>query len=71
MGSGLNIYAEMNMYVVVSNYPYAGQATPFPEADPNPIYTSVWETGIPPEAGDHLGLVKRDEWRRKVKSVTF
>lgn len=55
-GTGVEYYAEMDMYAVVSSCPYADQALPFPEADPNPVYVSVWDTGIAPEADNHLGL---------------
>lgn len=57
-GTGIEWYAEKDQYVVISNCPYADQALPFPEADPNPVYVSVWDTGIQPETDDHLGVPK-------------
>lgn len=63
-GVGLEFYAEKDVYLVASNCPYADQNLPFKDADPNPIYISVWETGIPPETDDHLGIVKGDRWKR-------
>ncbi len=53
-GVGCEFYAEKDMYFVVSNCPYADQALPYPEARPNPVYVSVYDTGIAPETG-HLG----------------
>lgn len=58
-GVGCEYYAEMDMYVVVSNCPYADQATPFPECEPNPVYVSVYDTGIAPQ---HQGIGNTD-WK--------
>ncbi len=54
-GTAVEWYAEKDLYVVISSCPYADQARPFLEAEPNPIYISVWDTGIEPET-NHLGL---------------
>ena len=64
-GTGVEYYAEKDMYAVISNCPYADQALPFPEAEPNPVYISVWDTGIEPEA-DHLGLPPASVWQETV-----
>jgi uncharacterized protein YcgI (DUF1989 family) len=61
-GTGVEFYAEKDIYTVISNCPYADQALPFPEAKPNPVYISVWETGIKPET-NHLGLPPASEWQ--------
>ncbi|MEE1674132.1 DUF1989 domain-containing protein [Agarivorans aestuarii] len=53
-GVGCEFYAEKDQYIVVSNCPYADQALPYPEAKPNPVYVSIFDTGIKPEVG-HLG----------------
>ncbi len=55
-GTAIEWYAEKDMYAVMSNCPYADQMLPFPEAKPNPVYVSVWETGIKPYSDDHLGM---------------
>ena len=65
-GTGLEFYAEKDLYLIASNCPYADQNLPFKDADPNPIYIQVWETGIPPETDDHLGIVSGEEWERMV-----
>ncbi|UCG24906.1 MAG: DUF1989 domain-containing protein [Chloroflexota bacterium] len=65
-GVGIEFYAEKDLYLIASNCPYADQNLPFKDADPNPIYISVWDTGIPPETDDHLGLVPGDEWEELV-----
>ena len=64
-GTGVEYYAEKDMYAVISNCPYADQVLPFPEAKPNPVYISVWDTGIEPETG-HLGLPPSSEWQKQV-----
>ena len=64
-GTGVEYYAEKDMYAVISNCPYADQALPFPEAEPNPVYISVWETGTEPET-DHLGLPPASVWQQQV-----
>ena len=64
-GVGVEYYAEKDMYVVISNCPYADQALPFPEAKPNPVYITVYDTGIEPETG-HLGLPPSSEWQKIV-----
>ncbi|MFH0262779.1 DUF1989 domain-containing protein [Vibrio barjaei] len=55
-GVGCEFYAEKDIYVVASNCPYADQALPYPEARPNPVYVSVYDTGIQPET-KHLGEI--------------
>jgi len=68
-GVGIEWYAEKDMYAIVSNCPYADQALPFPEAKPNPLYVSVWETGIKPYSQDHLGNRKHaweDNYYRRI-----
>jgi len=64
-GTAVEWYSEIDTYVVISNCPYADQALPFPEAKPNPVYISVWDTGIEPqpqELADCLeGLVTQVE----------
>ncbi len=65
-GVGIEFYAEKDMYMIASNCPYADQNLPFKDADPNPIYISVWETHIKPETSDHLGLIKGSEWEKKI-----
>lgn len=64
-GTGVEYYAEKDMYAVISNCPYADQALPFPQAEPNPVYISVWETGIEPET-DQLGLPPSSAWQKQV-----
>ena len=64
-GTGVEWYAEKDLYTVISNCPYADQALPFPEAKPNPVYISVWDTGIEPET-NHLGLPPGSEWKKTV-----
>jgi uncharacterized protein YcgI (DUF1989 family) len=61
-GTGLEFYAEQDCYAVVSNCPYADQNLPLPDADPNPVYVSVWDTGIPPAPDRDPDLVPGDEW---------
>ncbi|GLP96413.1 DUF1989 domain-containing protein [Paraferrimonas sedimenticola] len=61
-GVGVEFYAEKDMYVVVSNCPYADQALPFPEAKPNPVYVSVYDTGVEP---CHPGM-NNQGWEDKV-----
>ena len=61
-GMAIEFYAERDCYLIASNCPYGDQSLPFKDADPNPIYISVWDTGITPESDDHLGLVSGDEW---------
>jgi len=39
---------------------------PLPEAEPNPLYILVSETGIQPERQDHLGLAKGPEWEEMI-----
>ena len=63
-GMAIEFYAERDLYVISSNCPYGDQSIPFAEADPNPIYVSVWDTGIAPESDDHLGLVPGDDWEQ-------
>ena len=65
-GTGLEFYAEKDLYLIASNCPYADQNLPFKDADPNPIYISVWDTGIPPETDNHLGLVSGDRWEEMI-----
>ena len=65
-GVGIEFYAEKDLYLIASNCPYADQNLPFKEADPNPIYISVWDTGITPETDDHLGLIKGEEWEELI-----
>ena len=59
-GTGIEWYAEKDVYVVMSNCPYADQALPLPEAKPNPMYIIVYETGIAPEtdAGSTVGPIR-------------
>ena len=64
-GTGIEFYAEKDLYCVISNCPYADQALPFPQAKPNPVHISVWETGIQPEI-NHLGLPPGSEWKKTV-----
>ena len=64
-GTGVEWYAEKDLYTVISNCPYADQALPFPEAKPIPVYISVWEAGIKPET-NHLGLPPGSEWQKTV-----
>ena len=59
-------YAEKDLYTVISNCPYADQALPVPEADPNPVYISVWDTGIRPADVNHLGLPGDRFWEDAV-----
>ncbi len=47
-GTGVEWYAEMDVYVVISNCPVADQSGPVPEANCQPLYMSVHETGIEP-----------------------
>ncbi|MCT4624506.1 MAG: hypothetical protein N4A46_12870 [Schleiferiaceae bacterium] len=63
-GTGVEFYAEKDCYFVVSNCPYADQALPFPEAEPNPVYISVYDTGIKPYSDNHLGIIHG--WEEKV-----
>lgn len=65
-GTALEFYCEKDVYLIASNCPYADQNLPFDEADPNPIYIQVYETGIAPETDDHLGMVKGDDWEELV-----
>ena len=64
-GTGIEWFAEKDLYTIISNCPYADQALPFPEAKPNPIYISVWDTGFEPET-DHLSLPPGSEWQETV-----
>lgn len=61
-GTAVEFYAEKDLYTVISNCPYADQALPFPEAEPNPVYISVWDTGIAPYSDNHLGLPGENFW---------
>ncbi|MGR5094178.1 DUF1989 domain-containing protein [Vibrio maritimus] len=61
-GVGVEFYAEKDQYFVVSNCPYADQQLPFPEARPNPVYVSVFDTGIKPE---HPGM-NNQGWEKQV-----
>ena len=61
-GTGIEWYAERDLFAVMSNCPYADQARPLPEAQPNPLYVSVYETGIVPEHANPLELMKGTEW---------
>lgn len=63
-GTGVEFYAEKDCYVVVSNCPYADQELPFPEAQPNPVYVSVHDTGIKPYSDNHLGITHG--WEDKI-----
>lgn len=47
-GSGVEFYAEMDAYVVVSSCPWVNQTAPVGEIDPVPLYMSVWDTSIKP-----------------------
>jgi len=60
-GTGIEFYAEKDLYAVISNCPYGDQALPFPEAKPNPIYISVWDTKIAPKK-DKLQSISGAEW---------
>ena len=62
---GLEFYAEKDMYLVASNCPYADQTVPLKDADPNPIYISVYDTGIKPES-TNMGLYQRGVWEKIV-----
>ena len=42
-----------DVYLVAGNCPSADQNLPFNDADPDPTYFSVRETGIAPETDDH------------------
>lgn len=55
-GTGVEFYAEKDCYVVVSNCPYTDQGLPYPEAQPNPVYISVFDTGIRPYSTNHLNI---------------
>ena len=61
-GTAVEFYAEKDMYFVVSNCPYADQQLPFPEARPNPVYISVFDTGIAP---NHQGM-NNQGWEKQV-----
>ena len=65
-GTAVEFYAEKDLYTVISNCPYADQALPFPEAQPNPIYISVWDTGIHPADVNHLGLPGDRFWEDRL-----
>ena len=58
-GTGIEFYAEMDAYLVISNCPVGDQSAPTVEAKPFPLYISVSETGIKP-------LKSRDfhDWER-------
>ena len=56
-GTGLEFYAEMDLYLVVSNCLVGDQLRPTPEAICQPLYFSVWETGITP-----LESYKYQDW---------
>ena len=47
-GTGVEWYAEKDIYVVISNCPVGDQSSPTPEATCVPLYISVHETGIEP-----------------------
>ena len=66
--TAIEFYCEKDLYLIASNCPYADQNLPFKDADPNPIYIMVYETGIAPETDDHLGIVKGDDWEDLVYS---
>ena len=55
------------MYTVISNCPYADQALPFPEAEPNPVYASVSDTGIEPYTDNHLDQPDANFWLDTVR----
>ncbi|MGR5500521.1 DUF1989 domain-containing protein [Vibrio sp. DNB22_10_4] len=61
-GTAVEFYAEKDQYFVVSNCPYADQQLPFPEARPNPVYVSVFDTGIKP---NHPGM-NNQGWEKQV-----
>ena len=61
-GTAVEFYAEKDLYTVISNCPFADQALPFLEADPNPVYISVWDTGIEPYTDNHLGQPGENFW---------
>ncbi|MHC5060781.1 MAG: DUF1989 domain-containing protein [Planctomycetota bacterium] len=65
-GTGIEFYAEKDLYLIASNCPYADQNLPFKEADPCPLYIMVYETGIKPETRDHLGIIKGEQWEQMV-----
>ena len=67
-GTGIEFYCEKDLYLIASNCPYADQNLPFKDANPIPIFIQVYETGIPPETNDHLGLVTGDEWEKLIYS---
>ena len=45
---GVEFYAEMDAYVVISSCPWVNQTKAVGEIEPVPLYISVWETGITP-----------------------
>lgn len=47
-GTGVEFYAEMEAYVVLSSCPWVDQSSAVGDIDPVPLYISVWDTGIPP-----------------------
>ena len=47
-GTGVEWYAEKDIYVVISSCPVGDQSSPTPEATCVPLYISVHETGIEP-----------------------
>jgi|GEM_PF-2159395 len=67
-GTGIEFYCEKDLYLIASNCPYADQNLPFKDADPNPIYIQVYETGIQPETNDHLGIVRGSDWEDMIYS---
>jgi uncharacterized protein YcgI (DUF1989 family) len=47
-GTGIEFYAEMDAYVVLSSCPWVDQSAAVGAVDPVPLYISVWNTGIDP-----------------------
>ena len=47
-GTGVEFYAEMDAYVVISSCPWVNQTVAVGDIEPVPLYISVWETGIAP-----------------------
>ena len=47
-GTGVEFYAEMNAYVVISSCPWVNQTVAVGDIEPMPLYVSVSETGIAP-----------------------
>lgn len=61
-GTAVEFFAEKDVYFVVSNCPYADQQRPYPEAEPNPVYVSVFDTGMTPK---HPGM-NNQGWEQQV-----